>query len=142
MRSFFNMDVEIIGEDVRIMAISDRHTRFIDEYMKDMNATAAYLRAGYSCKEDVARVNASRLLTNANVVAEIATRQQKMQEESGMSVKWVLDKYKKIIDDNISIDPNVAKSALDSVGKHYGMFTDKIKVEGHLTLEKLLEEIS
>jgi phage terminase small subunit len=109
--------------------------------MKDMNATAAYLRAGYKCKEDVARVNASRLLTNANIAAEIATRQEKMQEESGMSVKWVLEKYKRIIDNNMEVDPAVAKSALDSVGKHYGMFKDKVEHSGTISVEKLLDAI-
>ncbi|WP_199614668.1 terminase small subunit [Paenibacillus alkalitolerans] len=124
------------------MALSDKHMRFVDEYMIDMNAAAAYLRAGYKCNEDTARANASRLLTNANIQAEIANRQEKIQEESGMSVKWVLEKYKKIIEDNITVDPAVAKSALDSVGKHYGMFTDKVKLEGSLTVEKLLDQIS
>ncbi|MEF3306670.1 terminase small subunit [Paenibacillus sp. GYB003] len=117
------------------MALSDKHMRFVDEYMKDMNATAAYLRAGYKCTEDAARVSASKLLTNPNIVAEIATRQAKMQEESGMSVKWVLDKYKDIIENNITSDPAVAKSALDSVGKHFGMFTDKVKMDANVTGE-------
>lgn len=112
------------------MALSDKHMRFVDEYMIDMNGTAAYLRAGYTCTEEAARVSASKLLTNPNIVAEIATRQNVMQEKTGMSVQWVLDQYKTIIENNIQIDPAVAKGALDSVGKHYGMFKDKVEVTG------------
>jgi phage terminase small subunit len=123
------------------MALMDKHMRFVDEFMVDMNATAAYRRAGYKAEGNAAEVNASRLLRNAKVQEEIAKRQQKMQEESGMSVKWVLDKYKTIITNNIDSDPAVAKSALDSVGKHYGMFTEKLEVKGSLTVEKLLEQI-
>lgn len=123
------------------MALTDKQQRFVDEYMIDMNATAAYLRAGYNCTEEAARRAASRLLTNVDVMSEIGQRQDKMQVESGMSVQWVLEKYKTIIDNNIVTDPTVAKGALDSVGKHYGMFTDKVKIEGSLTVEKMLELI-
>lgn len=123
------------------MALNDKHMKFVDEYMLDMNGTAAYLRAGYSCNESSARVNASKLLTNANILAEIATRQKVMQEKTGMSVEWVLEKYKDIIEDNIKSDPAVAKGALDSVGKHYGMFKDKLEITGTMTVEKLLEQI-
>ena len=73
------------------MALTDKQKRFVDEYMIDMNAAAAYLRAGYDCNEATARANASRLLTNANIVAEIDKRQQKLQEDAGISAKWVLD---------------------------------------------------
>jgi phage terminase small subunit len=45
-----------------------RHEAFCLEYMKDRNGSAAYKRAGYKPKnDDVAKANASRLLTNANV---------------------------------------------------------------------------
>lgn len=123
------------------MALSDKHMKFVDEYMIDMNASAAYQRAGYAAKGNSAEVNAIRLLRNAQVSEEIAKRQAKMQEESGMSVKWVLEQYKSLIDNNMKTEPSVAKGALDSVAKHYGMFTEKVKIEGTLTVEKLLEQI-
>lgn len=114
------------------MALTDKQVKFIDEYMIDMNATAAYGRAGYTAEGNSAEASASRLLRNVKVQQEINKRQQKMQEKTGMSVEWVLDKYKSIVDDNISVDPAVAKSALDSVAKHFGMFTEKVKVEGEI----------
>ena len=124
------------------MALTDKQMRFIDEYMIDMNATAAYRRAGYTAEGNSAEVNASRLLRNAKVSEEIAKRQSKLQEESGMSVKWVLDQYRAIIENNLQVDPGVAKGALDSVAKHYGMFTEKVKIEGTLTVESLLEQLT
>jgi phage terminase small subunit len=112
------------------MALTDKQINFVNEYMKDMNGTAAYLRAGYKCTEEAARRAASRLLTNVDVMSEIGQRTDKMQQESGMSVQWVLEKYKKIIENNEDVDPAVAKGALDSVAKHYGMFKDKVEVTG------------
>lgn len=123
------------------MALTDKHMKFVDEYMIDMNATAAYRRAGYTAEGNSAEVNASRLLRNAKVSEEIAKRQSKMQEESGMSVKWVLEQYQTIIRNNVEADPGVAKGALDSVAKHYGMFKDKIEITGTLSVEKLLEHL-
>src|SRR5574341_1527017 len=123
------------------MALSDKHMKFVDEYMIDMNASAAYQRAGYTAKGNSAEVNAVRLLRNAKVSEEIAKRQAKMQEESGMSVKWVLEQYKYLIDNNRTSEPSVAKGALDSVAKHYGMFKEKVEISGTLSVEKLLESI-
>lgn len=112
------------------MALTDKQRNFVNEYMKDMNASAAYLRAGYQCTEEAARRAGSRLLSNVDIQSEIGQRTDKMQQESGMSVQWVLEKYKKIIERNEDTDPSVAKGALDSVAKHYGMFKDKVEVSG------------
>ncbi|WP_339283690.1 terminase small subunit [Paenibacillus sp. FSL R5-0486] len=120
------------------MALSEKQMNFVNEYMKDMNGTAAYLRAGYNCTEEAARRAASRLLTNVDVMSEIGQRTDKMQEESGMSVQWVLDQYKEIIVNNLAEDPAVAKGALDSVAKHYGMFKDRTEID--LKVSKKLEE--
>jgi phage terminase small subunit len=123
------------------MALTDKHMKFVDEYMIDMNASAAYQRAGYTAKGNSAEANASRLLRNDKVQAEIAKRQQIMQEEAGMSVRWVLEQYRDLIVNNKVTEPSVAKGALDSVAKHYGMFTEKVKVEGTLSVEQLLREV-
>ncbi|OZB90069.1 terminase small subunit [Paenibacillus sp. XY044] len=120
------------------MALTDKQMNFVNEYMKDMNGTAAYLRAGYKCTEEAARRAASRLLTNVDVMSEIGQRTDKMQEESGMSVQWVLDQYKEIIETNLKADPAVAKGALDSVAKHFGMFKDRTEID--LKVSKKLEE--
>lgn len=117
------------------MALSVKQMNFVNEYMKDMNGTAAYLRAGYDCTEEAARRAASRLLTNVDVMSEIGQRTDKLQVESGMSVQWVLEKYKHIIDNNIDVDPTVTKGALDSVAKHYGMFKDKVEHSGELSFK-------
>lgn len=122
------------------MALTDKQKNFVNEYMKDMNATAAYLRAGYDCTEEAARRAGSRLLTNVDVMSEIGQRTDKMQIESGMSVQWVLEKYKHIIDKNIDVDPMVAKGSLDSVAKHYGMFKEKIEHSGELNFKVSLPE--
>ena len=59
--------------------LNPRQARFVDEYMIDRNATQAAIRAGYA--EKSAKVQASRLLTNANVAAAVAERQQAVEKK-------------------------------------------------------------
>ena len=47
------------------MALTAKQRRFVDEYLIDLNATQAAIRAGYSKK--TAEVQASRLLSNVKV---------------------------------------------------------------------------
>jgi phage terminase small subunit len=50
--------------------LTPRQTKFIAEYLKDLSATQAAIRAGYSAKN--ANVDGSRLLANAGIAAAIA----------------------------------------------------------------------
>ena len=54
------------------MAITRKNQKFIDEYMVDLNATQAAIRAGYSVAS--ARSQSSRMLTNDDIRAEITKR--------------------------------------------------------------------
>jgi phage terminase small subunit len=47
--------------------ITPKQQRFADEYLIDLNATAAYKRAGYAGKGNTAEVCASQLLSNPKV---------------------------------------------------------------------------
>jgi len=56
---------------------------FVDEYLKDRNGARSYKVAYKSCKTDeTARVNASKLLTKANVERAITEGLQKIHEEA------------------------------------------------------------
>lgn len=50
--------------------LSDQQELFCKEYVKDLNATQAAIRAGYSAKS--ARMQASRLITNDVITARIS----------------------------------------------------------------------
>jgi phage terminase small subunit len=123
------------------MALSDKHKRFADEYLIDMNATAAYLRAGYTAKGNSAEVNASRLLRNPKVQEYIEQKQQKVAEKLDITVEWILEQYKDIVSNTKTTEPNVARAALADLGKYKGMFKDKLEITAHLTVESMLEEL-
>lgn len=54
-----------------MQGLSARQQRFVDEYMIDLNASAAYQRAGYVAQGNAAEANASRLIRNAKVAIAI-----------------------------------------------------------------------
>lgn len=118
------------------MSLTEKQKRFVDEYLIDLNATAAYKRAGYATTGNGASVNASRLLANAKIQQAIADKQQRLQQKTEMTQEWVLNNYKHIIERNRDTDPNIAKGALDSVARHLGMFKDKVdhNITGGLTV--------
>ena len=55
------------------MPLNDRQCRFVAEYLVDLNATQAAVRAGYSAR--TARTQAADLLTNPNIAAAIVEAQ-------------------------------------------------------------------
>jgi phage terminase small subunit len=61
---------------------------FVGEYLIDLNATKAAERAGYSSK--TAQEQASRLLSNAMVSAEIARIQKERFQRLGITAEQVL----------------------------------------------------
>lgn len=68
------------------MALEPKREAFVTEYLKCRNGAEAARRAGYSAS--TARVQASRLLTNANIAEEIARR----TTENAMSKDEVLSR--------------------------------------------------
>lgn len=72
--------------------MTDNQFLFANEYLKDRNATRAYLSAYPHVKSsDVARKNGSRLLTNADVKAYIDEQIEKMASEKIADAREVLE---------------------------------------------------
>jgi len=71
-------------------SLSDRHARFVAEYLIDQNATAAYKRAGYGAKGASADSAAARLLRNVQIQSEIVARQQKTLAKLELTAERVL----------------------------------------------------
>ena len=64
-----------------------RHEKFCHEYMKDMNATQAAIRTGYS-KNTANRIG-SRLLSNVDIKSRVAELREAYLDENIMTAKQV-----------------------------------------------------
>lgn len=76
------------------MKLNIRQEKFVQEYMKDLNATQAAARAGYSKKR--ANETAARLLTYPQVQAEITRLKKKMADKNEGLAQAVIDELKKV----------------------------------------------
>jgi phage terminase small subunit len=81
---------------VTIRPLSDRQKMFCREYLVDLNATQAYIRAGYS--ETGAQTSASKLLSNPLIRAHTDSVLAKRAEKVEISVDYVLGGIKGIVD--------------------------------------------
>ncbi len=156
------------------MALTAKQKRFVEEYLIDLNATQAAIRAGYSPR--TAEQAASRMLSFVKVKEEIEKAMAERSKRTGISQDRVIQELariafvnpKNVIDTNSasvlssaseddtaciqSVKVKMSESdngsscerevrlndklkALELLGKHLGMFTDKVEVNGSLKTE-------
>jgi len=80
--------------------LTSKQQLFVDEYMKDRNATQAAIRAGYSAK--TARQMGAENLSKPAIAAEIAKRTAEYTRAAGLEVVAILEEAKKIAFSDIS----------------------------------------
>lgn len=122
------------------MAMTNKQKRFVDEYLIDLNATAAAGRAGYKDPN-----KGRQLVTKGNVAQAIAERLKERQQRTEVSQDWVIEKLKDLAvrssECNDAPHMQVAAKTLELLGRHLGMYTDKVNVSGQLTVNSILEEL-
>ena len=112
--------------------LTDKQKMFVKEYLIDKNATRAYIRAGYSVKDErTAEAAASRLLSNVIIKEEINKGLEELAGKLDITAENVLrriDNLAKVCEDPNSelFNPVAAKGNLELLGKHLKLFTDKI----------------
>ena len=76
------------------MSLTPKQLRFVEAYLLEPNGTQAAISAGYS--PNSAAVEASRLLTNPKVVAELAERRRVLEIKTGITPERVLSELAKL----------------------------------------------
>lgn len=155
----------MIAESIR-KKLSPKQQRFIDEYLVDLNATQAAIRAGYSPR--TANEQAARLLAKASVAGAIAERMAQRERRTKVTqdsvirelariafadprrvMEWgpngvKLTRSSELNDDDAAAIAEVSETrtehggsmrvklvskerALELLGRHLAMFTDKIQ---------------
>ena len=152
--------------------MTKKQNRFVEEYLIDLNATQAAIRAGYS--PDTAKEIGCENLTKPNIRACIDRAMAERSKRTGVNADRVVQELAKIAFVNATevIDPATATvkedalpedtaaiqsvkvktfgedglereikmadklKALELLGKHMGMFKDKVELSGTLQTEK------
>jgi phage terminase small subunit len=79
---------------VRVAKLTDKQQRFVDEYLIDLNATQAAIRAGYSAK--TADQQGSRMLANVKVKQAVAEKQAQRSKRTGVNQDRVVLELAKV----------------------------------------------
>ncbi len=82
------------------MKLTPKQARFIQEYLIDLNAAQAAIRAGYSAK--TARVIGHENLTRPDIAAAIEKAMAERAERTGLTADWVVDELRKIAGANMA----------------------------------------
>ena len=75
-------------------SLTPKQTRFIDEYLVDLNAAAAARRAGYS--ERTARAIGAENLSKPHIAAEIQKRRDRLQQKTQVTQERVIEELARI----------------------------------------------
>lgn len=152
--------------------MTKKQKRFCEEYLIDLNATQAAIRAGYS--PDTAKAIGYENLTKPDIRAHIDRAMAERSRRTGVNADRVIQELAKIAFVNATdvIDPKTATvkenalpedmaaiqsvkvktfgedglereikmadklKALEMLGRHLGMFKDKLELSGGLDTEK------
>lgn len=82
--------------------LTPKQAAFVAEYLVDLNATQAFIRAGYKARGNAAEVNASRLLRNAQVQQAIQEALQARQQRTQIDADWVLKRLAAMADADLA----------------------------------------
>lgn len=129
------------------MTLNAQQKKFVDEYIKDLNATQAALRAGYA--EKSARQQANRLLTKDDIKSAIQEQVDSIHGESIADATEVMEFLSKTMRGEIKETVATAKGlyegvpvtakdrikAAELIGKRHALFTDNINATGNGTIK-------
>jgi phage terminase small subunit len=123
--------------------LTPKQEAFCQEYLVDLNATQAAIRAGYS--EKTARQIADENLSKPYLAARVQELMAARAERTQLSADWVLDRLKEVAERSMQREPvrdrsgketgeyrfdsSGANRALELLGKHLGIFKEQVDLE-------------
>ena len=127
--------------------LSPKREAFCLAYAECGNATQAYKRAGYKVKSDnVAKSNASRLLTYADVQSRLQEIQAKIESEKIMGPEEMQERLTAIArqtarsPDDKPPDYKDALQAMNLLGKMQGSFMQRQEIDVHGVVPVVLHD--
>ena len=115
--------------------LTPKQEAFVREYMIDLNATQAAIRAGYS-ERTANRIGAENL-SKPVIQAEIQEQRKAAEEKCIVTVEWILSEIAKIAQ-NEEVRTADRLKALELLGKYLGLW-EKRQEEGAQVVRVVFE---
>lgn len=112
--------------------LTPKQARFVEEYLKDMNATQACIRAGYS--KHTSNEQGSRLLANVKVKEVVEKAKAKRSKRVIADADYVVKGLAREAEDMENGNSASRVSALSWLGRHNGQFIDKKEISGDINV--------
>lgn len=110
-------------------SLTAKQARFVEEYLIDLNATQAAIRAGYS--EKTAEQLGYQLLQKTSVLKAVEEAKNQVSKRTELTVDMVVQGLLKEARDYAEGTTQSARvSAWAHLGKHLGMFKEKVEHSG------------
>ena len=126
---------------IRNGGLTLKQARFVAEYLADLNATQAAIRAGYSknCATSIGHEN----LTKPYVAKALQSAMDDRAAAMGLSQEFVIAGLLREIRAGDPDEPSPARiKALELLGKHLVMFTERIEIKGEVAVKPDMAELS
>lgn len=139
------------------LKLNEKQKRFCEEYLIDLNATQAAIRAGYS--EKTAYTIGQKLTKKSEVKAYIEEKLETLKNERTADTQEIMEYLTSVMRGESESEEIVLKGvgkgsqkiekvhkkpsekdklkAAELLGKRFGMFTEKVEVDGEIRSEKL-----
>lgn len=123
--------------------LTEKQKRFCEEYLIDLNATQSYVRAGYKAKSnEIARVESHKLLTKPNIQQYIEELRSEQSKRTEITADKVLEELGSVaFNKDIECIGRDKVKALELLGQHLGMFTEKVSIATEDKLPELLSAL-
>jgi phage terminase small subunit len=144
--------------------LTDKQQRFVDEYLIDLNATQAAIRAGYS-EKTASKIGSENLLKpeiQKYISERIQIRTERTEVTQDYVLKTIVDtiercrQHKPVMNKDgtrvmvetedgeyvpaYQFDSSAVLKGTDQLGRHLKMFTDKVEHSGNVGNESLTDD--
>ena len=135
------MEVTNKGKPKKLEEVNAKQKIFCEEYAKHGNGTLAYKKAYPTTKkDDTARVNASKLLTNTNIKKYIEKLSNDIQNDRIASISEIQEFWTTTFR-NIEEKTQDRLKASELLGKSKGMFLDKVEHSVDKTISFVINSV-
>lgn len=120
--------------------LTAKQEMFCKEYLIDLNATQAAIRAGYS--ENAARQQGAENMAKPVILETIQEAMAKRSKKTGITAEWVLKGIESLTDElRYSESPKDAYKGYELMGRHLKLFTDKVELGGEVQVTQITRKI-
>ena len=120
--------------------LTNKQEMFCLEYLIDLNATQAAIRAGYS--EKTSYSIGQENLNKPDIATRIQELMNKRSKKTGITAEWVLKGIESLTDElRHSEDPSKAFKGYELGGKHLKLFTEKVELEATVQIKEIQRKI-